>query len=246
MPRRNAPLTLLPDAVLTAGVAPVAGRVAADDPRVQSRGEELANVLTHGGGLLLAVAGAAVACTAAALTGSAMRIVAVSIFVAALCGVYLTSTAFHLARRPAVRGRWRLLDHAAIYTLIAGTYTPVVLVSLGGAWGWSLFGVVWGLAILGVTVKIFLVGKYDRFERIDTYLYLAMGWLVMVAIVPLWAALPLPAIGLLALGGLFYSGGCVFFLWDRLPYNHAIWHLFVLAGSVCHFFMVLRYVVPLA
>ena len=217
-----------------------------DDPRVQSRGEEWANILTHGAGLLLAVAGAAVAVTAASLTGSAVRIVTVSIFVTTLIMVYLASTGFHMTRDVARRGKWRLFDHLSIYCLIAGSYSPVLLVSIGGAWGWSLFCVVWTLAATGIVAKTLLVGKFDRFERIDTFLYLAMGWLVVVAIVPLWAALSLPAIGLLALGGVFYSGGCVFFLWDQLPYNHSIWHLFVLGGSVCHYLMILHFVVPLA
>ena len=217
-----------------------------DDPRVQSRGEEIANILTHGAGLLLALTGAAVGITAAAYTGRPTRIVTVSIFVTTLIMVYLASTGFHLTRDPARRQKWRLFDHLSIYCLIAGSYSPVLLVSIGGAWGWSLFCVVWSLAAIGIVTKTLIVGSYDRFEKIDTYLYLAMGWLVLIAIVPLWAALSLPAIGLLALGGVFYSGGCVFFLWEKLPYNHSIWHLFVLGGSVCHFLMIFLFVIPLA
>ena len=213
--------------------------------REHSESEEWANAITHGLGLLLSLVGGVVGIVAAATTGSPTRVVTVSIFALSLVLLYLASTGFHLSRHPARRLKWRLFDHAAIYALIAGSYTPVLLVSLGGAWGWTLFGIVWTMALVGIAFKTVLIGRYDRFERIDTLLYLAMGWLVLVAIVPLWAALSGPAILLLVLGGLCYSGGCVFFLWDSLPFNHSIWHLFVMAGSAFHYFAVVLHVVPL-
>ena len=212
------------------------------------RPEELANLITHGLGVLLAVAGTVAALLAAAATGSAIAVVSAAIFGGALILVYAASSGFHEAKlfgRPMpCRDRWRLLDHAAIYVLIAATYTPIMLVSVGGAWGWSIVSIVWTLAAVGVTMKVFLVGRYDRFERIDTLLYLAMGWLCLVAIVPLWMSLTGAALAWLVAGGLFYSGGCVFFLWERLRFNHAIWHGFVLAGSACHWMAIVANILP--
>jgi hemolysin III len=135
----------------------------------------------------------------------------------------------------------RKFDHAAIFLLIAGTYTPFVLVTLRGPWGWSLFGVVWGLAIAGVALKFWFAG---RFRLVSTIIYLAMGWLVLIALKPLTAALPRAGLLWLVAGGLCYSLGAVFYLWKRLSYHHAVWHLFVLAGGACHWVAIFRYVVP--
>ena len=136
----------------------------------------------------------------------------------------------------------RVIDHAAIYLLIAGTYTPFTLVNLRGPWGWSLFGTIWGIAILGVVLKTTMQGKI---AGLSTALYLAMGWIIIVAAKPLLSSVESGGLVLLFLGGLAYSAGVIFYAWERLPYNHAIWHLFVLTGSLCHFFAILFYVIPL-
>jgi hemolysin III len=144
-------------------------------------------------------------------------------------------------RRPRLRYVFRILDHASIFLIIAGTYTPFTLVSLQGVWGWSLFGVVWGLAFAGVGFKVVMTA---RLRILGPLLYLAMGWLIVIAYEPLVAAVPGAGIDWLIAGGLFYSGGLIFYAWDRLPFNHAIWHGFVLAGSACHYVAIYRYVAP--
>jgi hemolysin III len=133
------------------------------------------------------------------------------------------------------------MDHSAIYLLIAGTYTPFTLVLLRGSWGWSLFGVIWGLALSGILFKIFFI---NRFNVLSTLIYLLMGWLIIIAFQPLMHHIPVKGLYWLLAGGIAYSAGTVFYLWEKLPFHHAIWHLFVLAGSVCHYFAVLFYVLP--
>ena len=216
------------------------------DPNPNTPREEVANAATHGLGLIAAIAGAVAGCVAAAATGQAIRIITVAIFTGALILTYFASTGFHVFGNSPRRHRWRLLDHVSIYTLIAATYTPIMLIAVGGAWGWSIVAIVWALAIAGVVLKITTIGRYDRFEKLDTGLYLLMGWMCLVAIVPIWLSLSSAAFIWLVAGGLAYSGGCVFFLWERLPYNHAIWHGFVLLGSVCHYIAVVGHVVPAA
>jgi hemolysin III len=206
-------------------------------------GEELANALTHGVGIALSIAGLAVLVTLASLRGDAWHITSTAIFGATLVVLYTASTLYHSFRGERMKRLLRKFDHAGIFLLIAGTYTPFVLVSLRGPWGWSLFGVIWGLAIAGVTVKCWLTGK---FEIISTLLYLAMGWLVVIALRPMLHAVPRAGLWLLLAGGLSYTAGTIFYGWKRLPYHHAIWHLFVLGGSVCHFFAVFAAVVPSA
>ncbi len=210
------------------------------EPR-PSIGEELANSLTHGLGLLLAVAALSVLVTFASLNGEPYRIVACSVYGASLVILYLASTLYHAVRAPRAKRMLRIFDHAAIYLLIAGTYTPFTLVSLRGGWGWTLFGLVWGLGMTGVLLKLVF---HTRFEVLSTLAYVAMGWVVLVAIKPVAAALPASGIAWLVAGGLAYTLGVIFYAWER-PYHHAIWHLFVLAGSAFHFVAVLRYVVPL-
>ncbi len=205
------------------------------------RSEEIANRLTHGVGALLGVAGLVLMVVASARHGDAWHVVSTAIFGTTLVLLYTASTAYHSVEGEKLRLLLRKFDHAAIFLLIAGTYTPFVLVTLRGAWGWSLFGVVWGLAVVGVTLKFWFAG---RFRVVSTLIYLAMGWLVMVAIKPLMAALSADGMKLLVAGGLCYTGGAVFYLWKRLPYHHAIWHLFVLAGSICHWAAVFFHVVP--
>lgn len=202
---------------------------------------ELLNSLTHGLGALLAVAALSVMVVFAALEGTARHVVGVALFGATLVLLYLVSTLYHAFQRPRLKRVFRILDHSAIYLLIAGTYTPFCLVTLHGAWGWSLFGVIWGMAALGVLLKA-IFGT--RWETLSTALYLLMGWTVVVAIVPLWHALPAGGLLWLFLGGLFYSGGVTFYAWDRPPFCHAVWHLFVLGGSASHVIAVMGWVIP--
>lgn len=203
--------------------------------------EELANSLTHGLGAVLSVAGLVLMVVFAGRHGDAWHVVSTAIFGTTLVLLYTASTLYHSLRGEQLKVLLRKFDHAAIFLLIAGSYTPFVLVTLRGPWGWSLFGVVWVLAVAGVTIKFWLAG---RFQLVSTLIYVAMGWLVMVAIKPLVAALPAGGVKLLVAGGLCYTGGAVFYLWKRLPYHHAIWHLWVLAGSACHWAAVFIHVLP--
>ena len=205
--------------------------------------EELANSLTHGLGAALSVAGLVLMVFFSSRFGDAWQVVSTAIFGATLVLLYTSSTLYHSFRGARIKQVLRKLDHAAIFLLIAGSYTPFVLVTLRGPWGWSLFGIVWGLAIVGVVLKFWFAG---RFRLGSTLIYLGMGWLVMVAIKPLMAALPSGGLTLLVAGGLSYTGGAVFYLWKRLPYQHALWHLFVLGGSACHWAAVFLHVVPRA
>jgi hemolysin III len=212
-------------------------------PASYTQGEELANAITHGIGALLSVAALVLLITIPALQGDARGVTCGAIFGTTLILGYSTSTAYHCLRSERAKKIGRKLDHASIFLLIAGTYTPFLLVSLRGLWGWSLFGVVWGLCLVGATLKLFLAG---RFRVLSTVIYILTGWLIVIAIKPLTASLPAGGIWLLGAGGLCYTGGTVFYLLKSLRYHHAIWHLFVLAGSSCHFFSVLNYVLPRA
>ena len=203
--------------------------------------EEIANAITHGIGLLLSIAGFVVLLVLATLRGTAWHIVACSIYGATLICLYAASTLYHAVISRRVKRALRIFDHSAIYLLIAGTYTPFLLVSLRGPWGWSLFGVIWGLALAGVLFKFWFV---ERFAILSTAVYIAMGWLVVIAAKPVFTHLRLTAIIWLLAGGLAYTGGVIFFAAKRIPYSHAIWHLFVLAGSICHYFAVLSTVIP--
>lgn len=207
-----------------------------------SLAEERVNSLTHGVGALLSLAGLAVLVTFSALNGTVWHVVSGAIFGATLVLLYTASTLYHAMRTERWKGVFQKLDHAAIFLLIAGTYTPFLLVSLRGPWGWSLLGVIWGLGSLGAAAK--LLRFSERFEILSTLIYVAMGWLILIAIRPLMAAVPFGGLALLMGGGVFYTVGTVFYLWHRLPYHHAVWHLFVLGGSACHFFSVLIYLVP--
>lgn len=202
-------------------------------------GEEIANSLTHGLGALLSVAGLTLLVVFAAMEAEPMRIVGVTIFGACLVLMYLASTLYHMMSHPPVKSVFRVIDHCAIYLLIAGTYTPFLLVKIQGAWGWALFGVIWGLAVAGVAWKV--ASKRDK-NYLSTALYVGMGWFVVVALKPAFEHIEMGGLALLLIGGLAYTGGVIFYLWERLPYNHAIWHLFVMAGSITHFFAVLYFV----
>ncbi len=212
---------------------------AALEPRY-SLGEEIAHSVTHGIGLALAVAGLVVLEFFAAALGGAGRIAAAAAFGGALVLLYLASVLYHAIPVPRAKRVLRRLDHCAIYLLIAGTYTPFALVSLHGTFGWVLFGAVWGLALLGMGREL-LVRRGSRLLSVT--LYLCLGWLAAVVIGPLARVVPDTGLLLLVLGGVAYSVGVVFYLWRRLPYHHAVWHGFVLAGSALHFFAVLFYVI---
>lgn len=197
--------------------------------------EELANALTHGIGVIAGIAGGAVLITLAALYGDVWHIISASVFTASLILLYSSSTLYHAIPGKRAKARLQVLDHCAIFVLIAGTYTPFTLVSLQGAWGWSIFGVAWGLAALGIIFKLFFTGRY---EKLSTAVYVAMGWMIVIALKPLIDSLPLVSFGWLLAGGLLYTAGTYFYHREKMRFAHAIWHLFVLGGSVCHFIAV--------
>jgi len=206
-------------------------------PRYTLR-EEIASSITHGVGVVLAIAGLAVLVAFATLHGNAWHIVGCSIFGAALILCFTTSTLYHSVQIERIKRTLRALDHAAIFLLIAGTYTPFLLVNLRGPWGWSLFAVIWGLTFAGIALRLFLKG---RLHGLVVSIYVAMGWIVVVAAQPMLERVGTGGLVLLATGGLAYTAGVAFYKWRRLPYNHFVWHLFVLAGSACHFFAVIGY-----
>lgn len=199
--------------------------------------EEIANSITHGIGAGLSVAGLTLLVVLAAIYGDVWRIVSFSIFGSTLVILYLASTLYHSFQNPRVKRVLRVLDHASIYLLIAGSYTPFLLVSMRGVWGWTMFGVVWGLALIGVTFKVFFIGRY---EVLATAAYVLMGWLCVIAFKQMLVSVPPGGVTFLIIGGVVYTVGVIFYAWHKLPYNHAIWHLFVLGGSICHFFAVIN------
>ena len=203
-------------------------------PRLST--EELVNSCTHGVGLILSVAGFATLLSLAVMRGSALRIASCAVYGSTLMCLYAASTLYHSSRSRRLKRILRICDHSAIYLLIAGTYTPFLIVNLRGGWGWSLFGIVWGLAMAGILFKLWFV---EHFSVLSTVVYLLMGWLVIVAIRPMLHSVPPRGLLWLLTGGVLYTVGVVFYAWRKVPYNHAIWHGFVLAGSICHYFAVL-------
>lgn len=219
----------------------MAGKLGEPKQRYTGR-EELANALTHGVGTALGLAGLAVLVTFASLRGDVWRIVSFAIYGTTLVLLYLASTLYHSFGSTKWRDFFRVLDHAAIFLLIAGSYTPFTLVTLRGPWGWTLFGLIWGIGLAGIcTTVMFLKAP----KWLIVALYVGMGWLAVIALKPLIAALPAGGMWLIAAGGLCYTGGVVFYMWHSLRYHHAIWHLFVLAGSLAHYFAILIYVLPM-
>ena len=200
--------------------------------------EEAANSISHGLGLLLAIVAVPILVIEAVRLGSVQFTVGVCVFGGTLILLYLASTLYHSLTHEAGKSLCRLLDHTAIFLLIAGTYTPFSLGVLRGPWGWSLLAIIWALAILGITLKIRV---RTRYSRITIVLYVIMGWLAIVAIKPILLLVPVPGIVLIFAGGIAYTAGLAFFAAQRLRYNHFIWHLFVIAGTTCHFFAVLWY-----
>lgn len=207
--------------------------------RQYSRKEELWNVLTHGFGLVLSIAALVLLVVFSSIYGSAWHIVSFSIYGATLVTLYTASTLFHASKKEKTRLRLNVFDHSSIFLLIAGTYTPFLLVTIRGPWGWSLFGVIWGLAIAGAILKIFFTGRYDK---ISTAIYVMMGWLIIIAVKPLLENFTGPGLFWLVAGGISYSIGAIFYLVHKIPYNHAIFHVFVLLGSLAHFIAIFFYV----
>ncbi|WP_024954107.1 PAQR family membrane homeostasis protein TrhA [Sulfurospirillum arcachonense] len=203
--------------------------------------EEIINATTHGIGILLSIVGLAVLVAYASLTESATIITSCAIFGASLIFAYTSSTLYHAITNEKAKQIFRQFDHASIYLLIAGTYTPVVLVLLGNTWGWSIFFIIWSVAIVGIVLKFVCP---HRFKKLSVVLYITMGWFVVVAINQLMENMAVNGLWLMLIGGLFYSIGVIFYVRKSIPYNHAIWHIFVLCGSISHYFMVLFYVLP--
>lgn len=209
--------------------------------RTYTRGEEIANWVTHGIGLALSVAGLTLLIVVASRRGDAWHVVSFTVFGLTLLTLYAVSTLYHSRRSARAKLLFQKLDHAAIFLLIAGTYTPFLLTNLRGPWGWTLFGVVWGLCGAGA---VFQVAFGQRYRLASMLAYLFLGWLIVVAMKPLVASVPEGGLWLLIAGGLSYSFGVIFYRWHRLRYHHAVWHAFVLGGSVCHYLAVLLFLMP--
>lgn len=200
---------------------------------------ELANALTHGLGAIAALAAGSVLVTLAAVHGDGWQLAGAIVFGVCLLLLYLASTLYHAVQHPVAKARLKVFDHCAIYLLIAGTYTPFTLIGLRGPLGWGLFAAIWSLALVGIGFKLFFTG---RFKLLSTSIYVAMGWLAIVAIRPLLQALDAATLGWLLAGGIAYTVGVVFYL-QSSRFSHAVWHLFCVAGSVCHYVAVMRHVV---
>jgi hemolysin III len=208
--------------------------------RTQSRGEEIANSVSHGVGAVAATVGAVFMMVVTVRRGDVAQIVGAGVFSATMLLVYLTSTLYHAITREKPKRVFRVLDHGAIFLLIAGTYTPFTLGVLRGPWGWTLLSVVWCLAIAGIVLTA--VSRL-RYPTLSTVIYVAMGWLFVVGVKPLWTNMqPWGLVWLLA-GGVAYTGGVAFFAADRIRYGHLVWHIFVIAGTACHYIAVLKYAV---
>jgi hemolysin III len=205
--------------------------------------EEIANGVVHGIGAVLSLAGLVVLIALASSYRDFTYYMSFGVYGFTLIILYSASTLFHITRHARVKRVFEVVDHASIFLLIAGTYTPFLLISMRGAWGWSLLGAIWLLALLGITIKVFF---FYRLEKLSTPIYLFMGWIGLIALPQAIAAIPVGGIVWLFAGGFFYTLGLIFYVWYRLPYHHAVWHAFVLAGSLAHYFAVLRYVQPLA
>ncbi|MEA3588186.1 hemolysin III family protein [Pseudidiomarina sp. 1APP75-27a] len=209
--------------------------------KAYSIAEEVAHSITHGVGAVASIVGLVVMILWSAAYGDTWHIVSVSIYGASLILLYTASTLYHAFPWPRIKSFFQHIDHAAIYFLIAGTYTPFALINLRGPWGWTLLGVVWGIAIVGVILELSLS---ERKKWLSLSLYLGLGWMAVVAIKPMITHVEVGGLMLLLAGGLAYSLGVIFYVWKSLKYHHAIWHMFVLAGSVLHFFSIFYYVLP--
>lgn len=201
-----------------------------------TKGEEIANAITHGIGAALAIAALVLLIVFSAMKGTVWHVVSFSIFGATLVILYLESTLYHSLTNKKVKRLFRKFDHMSIFLLIAGTYTPFCLTILRGTMGWIMFAIVWGSTIVGIVLKAFLTGKKDK---LSTILYVVMGWLIVIAIKTMYLSMTFSGFLFLVIGGLLYTVGALFYSWDKLRYNHGVWHMFVIGGSVCHFFSVM-------
>lgn len=207
--------------------------------REYTHGEEISHSITHGIGTALSIAGLIISVVMAARTGEAIKVVSFAIFGASMTILYAASTLYHFCNNEKIKNFFRYFDHVSIFLLIAGTYTPIALILLKGAWGWTLFGLVWGFALAGIIYQIFFL---NRFKWISICIYLGIGWLAIVVIKPLIEVMPLGLFMWILTGGLCYTLGTVFYL-KEIKYFHFIWHLFVIAGTVCHFFGLIFYLI---
>ncbi|MFZ4657168.1 MAG: PAQR family membrane homeostasis protein TrhA [Caldilineaceae bacterium] len=207
----------------------------------ETLGEEIASAVTHGIGTAFSIVGLTLLLVWAAHLEDGWRVVSVSIYGGALIFLYLASTLYHAIQHLATKRVFHILDHVGIFLLIAGTYTPILLIKMRDWQGWLFFGLIWGLALVGAGMKAFFTGRYTK---VSTFAYVAMGWLALLLVNALSAAVGMGGMAWLVAGGLSYSLGVIPFLWKRLPFNHAIWHLFVIGGSVCHYVLIWHYILP--
>ena len=207
----------------------------------ESLSERLFNTITHGIGSILSIVALVLMVVYASYNSDAWSIVGVSIFGSTLILLYMSSTLYHAFSNGRVKQIFKTLDQSFIYLLIAGTYTPICLINLYGPWGWSMFGVIWGLCLIGIFLKIMDITPFKNYEN---YLYLTMGWLALIGIYPIIIHFTKMPIILLFLGGILFTVGILFYIWDNKKYFHAIWHLFVIGGSVCHYLLIILYVIP--
>jgi len=209
--------------------------------RPYSLGEEIASSITHSIGTGLSVVGSTLLVVRATLYGDIWHILSFSIYGSTLVLLYLSSTLYHGFQRSRTKRIFKIIDHGSIYLLIAGTYTPFLLVCMRNTWGFTMLGVIWGLALMGIVLKTLFIG---RFPKLSTTVYLSMGWLCVIALKEMLTSIPRGSLIWLAIGGVVYTVGVIFYAWGRLPYNHAIWHLFVLGGSISHYFAIFLYLFP--
>ncbi len=202
--------------------------------------EEIWHAITHGIGLALSIAALTIMVAYSSQSGSLLSVLASILYGTTLIILYGSSTLYHAITHHDIKKRFQQFDHASIYILIAGSYTHVTLISLGDTLGYTLFGVVWGVSFIGIYLKFAYPG---RFEKLSLILYLLLGWMIVIAVKPLMGVMAPGGLWLLLAGGLLYTFGVIFYVWDNLPFNHAIWHLFVMGGSICHFLMVVLYVI---
>lgn len=207
----------------------------------ETLGEEIASAITHGIGTAFSIVGLTLLLVWAAHLEDWWRVVSVSIYGGALVFLYLASTLYHAIQHLATKRVFHILDHVGIFLLIAGTYTPILLIKLRDWQGWLFLGLIWGLALVGASIKAFFMGRY---VNLSTFAYVAMGWSSLFLVKALAAAVGMGGMAWLVAGGLSYSLGVIPFLWERLPFNHAIWHLFVIGGSVCHYVLICQYILP--
>lgn len=206
--------------------------------RIYTVAEDRLNVITHGTGFILALFASSILLNKGLLDGFRLRFICYLIYSFGLLSLYLASTLFHLAKDPGRKKRLNIFDHSAIYILIAGTYTPITLLSMKGTWGLTIFCIVWILALIGIVLKLFFTGRYSR---ISTLTYVLMGWVIVIAVKPLINSMVTEGLLWLLAGGILYTFGAIFYQRKSMKYNHAIFHVFVLLGSMCHYFVILNY-----